>query len=186
LIGKCIASQAGATFFSISASSMTSKWIGEGEKLVKVLFTLAQRKAPSVVFVDEIDSLLSARTDGEHDASRRIKTEFLVQLDGCRESEDGKTVLLIGATNRPECLDEAARRRLTRRLYIPLPCDDARRQIINDLLKDQQHTLRSKDFNALVKGTEGYSGADLNTLCREAALMPMKVIFVTILLFYIY
>jgi len=174
LIGKCIASQAGATFFSISASSMTSKWIGEGEKLVKVLFTLAQRKAPSVVFVDEIDSLLSARTDGEHDASRRIKTEFLVQLDGCRESEDGKTVLLIGATNRPECLDEAARRRLTRRLYIPLPCDDARRQIINDLLKDQQHTLRSKDFNALVKGTEGYSGADLNTLCREAALMPMK------------
>lgn len=177
MIGKCIASQAGATFFSISASSMTSKWIGEGEKLVKVLFTLARRKAPSVVFVDEIDSLLSARTDGEHDASRRIKTEFLVQLDGCREGEDGKMVLLIGATNRPECLDEAARRRLTRRLYIPLPCDDARRQIINDLLKGQQHTLRSKDFDTLVRGTEGYSGADLNTLCREAALMPMKVIF---------
>ena len=76
LIGKCIASQAGATFFSISASSLTSKWIGEGEKLVKVLFTLARRKAPSVVFVDEIDSLLSARSEGEHDASRRIKEEI--------------------------------------------------------------------------------------------------------------
>jgi len=174
LIGKCIASQASATFFSISASSMTSKWIGEGEKLVKVLFTLARRKAPSVVFVDEIDSLLSARTDSEHDASRRIKTEFLVQLDGCREGDDGKIVLLIGATNRPECLDEAARRRLTRRLYIPLPCDDARRQIINDLLKGQTHTLRSRDYDTLVKATDGYSGADLNTLCREAALMPMK------------
>ncbi|CAG5111847.1 Oidioi.mRNA.OKI2018_I69.chr2.g6118.t1.cds [Oikopleura dioica] len=97
-------------------------------------------------------------------------------MDGCREDEDGKIVLLIGATNRPECLDEAARRRLTRRLYIPLPCHDARRQIINDLLKDQTHTLTPRDFDKLVEGTEGYSGADLNSLCREAALMPMKVI----------
>ena len=88
LVGKCIAASVEATFFSISASSLTSKWIGEGEKLVRVLFALARQRSPSVVFVDEIDSLLSARSDGEHESSRRIKTEFLVQLDGCRTDED--------------------------------------------------------------------------------------------------
>jgi len=88
LVGKCIAGSTDATFFSISASSLTSKWIGEGEKLVRVLFAIARKRAPSVVFVDEIDSLLSMRSDGEHESSRRIKTEFLVQLDGCRTDED--------------------------------------------------------------------------------------------------
>lgn len=80
MIGKCIASQAKATFFSISASSLTSKWVGEGEKLVRALFACARALQPSVVFIDEIDSLLTQRTDGEFEASRRIKTEFLVQF----------------------------------------------------------------------------------------------------------
>ena len=82
LIGKCIAAQSGSTFFSISASSLTSKWVGEGEKMVRALFAVAKVNSPSVVFIDEIDSLLSSRSDGEHESSRRIKTEFLVQLDG--------------------------------------------------------------------------------------------------------
>lgn len=80
LIGKCIASQAKATFFSISASSLTSKWVGEGEKMVRALFAVARCSQPSVIFIDEIDSLLTQRTDGEFEASRRIKTEFLVQF----------------------------------------------------------------------------------------------------------
>ena len=78
--GKCIASQSKSTFFSISASSLTSKWVGEGEKMVRALFAVARVHQPSVVFIDEIDSLLSARSDTEHESSRRIKTEFLVQL----------------------------------------------------------------------------------------------------------
>lgn len=80
MIGKCIASQAKATFFSISASSLTSKWVGEGEKMVRALFAVARCSQPAVIFIDEIDSLLTQRTDGEIEASRRIKTEFLVQF----------------------------------------------------------------------------------------------------------
>ena len=82
MIGKAIASEVSATFFSISASSITSKWVGEGEKLVKVLFALAVKNQPSIIFIDEIDSLLSCRSDSEQEGSRRIKTEFLVQMDG--------------------------------------------------------------------------------------------------------
>ena len=80
LIGRCIASQAGATFFSISASSLTSKWVGEGEKMVRALFAVARWKQPSVIFIDEIDSILTHRSDNENESSRRIKTEFLVQF----------------------------------------------------------------------------------------------------------
>ncbi|MGH0121585.1 UNVERIFIED_CONTAM: hypothetical protein FKN15_015015 [Acipenser sinensis] len=99
LIGKCIASQSGATFFSISASSLTSKWVGEGEKMVRALFAIARCYQPAVIFIDEIDSLLSQRVDGEHDSSPRIKTEFLVHLDGAITSTNDR-ILVVGATNR--------------------------------------------------------------------------------------
>lgn len=121
LIGKCIASQANATFFSISASSLTSKWIGEGEKLVKALFVYARVRQPSVIFLDEIDSVLTKRSENENEATRRLKTEFLVQLEGAHTTTEQDRVLLVGATNRPQELDDAARRRFTKRLYIPLP-----------------------------------------------------------------
>ena len=108
--------------FQSPASSLTSKWCGEGEKLVRTLFRVAAYREPAVIFIDEIDSLLSQRSDGENEASRRIKTEFLVQLDGVEKNCDGKDVrvLVVGATNRPQELDEAARRRFIKRLYIPL------------------------------------------------------------------
>nr|CAI5828105.1 unnamed protein product [Callosobruchus analis] len=120
LIGKCVASQSKSTFFSISASSLTSKWVGEGEKMVRALFTVARVHQPAVIFIDEIDSLLTQRNDTEHESSRRIKTEFLVQLDGAM-TDNEERILVIGATNRPQELDEAARRRFVKRLYIPLP-----------------------------------------------------------------
>lgn len=175
MIGKCIASQAKATFFSISASSLTSKWVGEGEKLVRAMFACARALQPSVVFIDEIDSLLTQRTDGEFEASRRIKTEFLVQFDGASTSADDR-ILIIGATNRPQELDEAARRRLVKRLYIPLPDSQARREIIQILLKGQQHGLTPADIDEVCQGTEGYSGADVDNLCKEAALGPIRSI----------
>ena len=113
LIGKAIAHQAGATFFSISSSSMTSKWIGEGEKTVRTLFGVAVYRQPSVVFIDEVDSLLRQRSSDENEASRRLKTEFLIQLDGAGTDTDAR-VVIIGATNRPDELDEAARRRFVK------------------------------------------------------------------------
>nr|XP_055026179.1 fidgetin-like protein 1 [Misgurnus anguillicaudatus] len=175
LIGKCIACQSGATFFSISASSLTSKWVGEGEKMVRALFAIARCHQPAVIFIDEIDSLLSQRTDGEHDSSRRIKTEFLVQLDGAATSAEDR-ILVVGATNRPQEIDEAARRRLAKRLYIPLPEAEARRQIVTNLMSREKSQLGADEMEKVVLGTEGFSGADMTQLCREAALGPIRSI----------
>ncbi|XP_077992201.1 fidgetin-like protein 1 [Glandiceps talaboti] len=175
LIGKCIACQSGATFFSISASSLTSKYVGEGEKMVRALFAVARCHQPAVVFIDEIDSLLTQRVDGEHESSRRIKTEFLVQLDGAG-TDSGDRILVVGATNRPQEIDEAARRRLVKRLYIPLPELPARRQIVENLLSQQSYSLSDHEINQMCEKTEGYSGADMANLCREAALGPIRCI----------
>jgi fidgetin-like protein 1 len=173
LIGKAIAHESGATFFSISSSSLTSKWIGEGEKLVRTLFAVAAYREPAVVFIDEIDSLLTQRKSDENEASRRIKTEFLCQLDGTGTSSQGR-VLLIGATNRPQELDDAARRRFTKRLYIPLPERNDREMLIRVLLGKNRHQLEENDIKRLADDTAGYSGADLKSLSTEAAMGPIR------------
>jgi SpoVK/Ycf46/Vps4 family AAA+-type ATPase len=175
LIGKAIAHESGATFFSISSSSLTSKWIGEGEKLVKTLFFVASYRQPAVVFIDEIDSLLSQRKESENEASRRIKTEFLVQLDGTGTTGQGR-VLIIGATNRPQEMDDAARRRFTKRLYIPLPEEDDRKALLLKLLKTNNHKLIDTDIDLLAKETKGFSGADLKSLCTDAAMGPIRAL----------
>ena len=173
LIGKCIASQSKSTFFSISASSLTSKWVGEGEKMVRALFAVARVHQPSVVFIDEIDSVLSARSDNEHESSRRIKTEFLIQLDGASTVGEER-ILVVGATNRPGDLDEAARRRLVKRLYVPLPETCARMKIVKNLLAAQSHNISDADCEQIGKLTDGYSGADMANLCKEAAMGPIR------------
>ncbi|XP_045110878.1 fidgetin-like protein 1 [Portunus trituberculatus] len=175
MIGKCIACQSGSTFFSISASSLTSKWVGEGEKMVRAMFAVARCHQPAVIFIDEIDSLLTQRSDSEHESSRRIKTEFLVQLDGAT-TDNEERLLVVGATNRPQELDEAARRRLVKKLYIPLPDHQARQQITEKLMVSQSHSLMPDDIDHICKLTEGYSGADMANLCREAALGPIRSI----------
>lgn len=173
LIGKCIASQSGATFFSISASSLTSKWVGEGEKMVRALFAVARCQQPAVIFIDEIDSLLSQRGDGEHESSRRIKTEFLIQLDGATTSSEDR-ILVVGATNRPQEIDEAARRRLVKRLYIPLPEASARKQIVTSLMSKEPCCLSEAEVELVVQQSDGFSGADMTQLCREASLGPIR------------
>ena len=184
MIGKAVASQCKATFFSISASSLTSKWIGDGEKMVRALFAVARHCAPSVIFVDEIDSLLSARkSEGEHESSRRMKTEFLVQMDGLGGEDPTKPMLLIGATNRPQELDDGARRRLAKQLYIPLPCAAARRDMILKTLNPDgdgkvKHALTEKDLDVICEKTDGYSGSDLKNLVQEAARAPLRELFV--------
>ncbi|KAL5186899.1 ATPase family AAA domain-containing protein FIGL1 [Glycine soja] len=174
MIGKAIAGEAKATFFYISASSLTSKWIGEGEKLVRALFGVASCRQPAVIFVDEIDSLLSQRkSDGEHESSRRLKTQFLIEMEGFDSGSE--QILLIGATNRPQELDEAARRRLTKRLYIPLPCSEARAWIIRNLLeKDGLFKLSSDEMDIICKFTEGYSGSDMKNLVKDASMGPLR------------
>ena len=173
LIGKCIASQSNSTFFSISASTLTSKWIGEGEKMVRAMFAVARSLQPSVIFIDEVDSLLTQRNETEHESSRRLKTEFLVQFEGVG-TLDEERILVIGATNRPSELDEAARRRFASRLYIPLPDSSARIQIMKNCLKNVNYSLDDKQFNDLADKTDGYSGSDMTHFCREASLGPLR------------
>ncbi|GJQ74057.1 hypothetical protein Trydic_g18980 [Trypoxylus dichotomus] len=175
LIGKCVASQSKSTFFSISASSLTSKWVGDGEKMVRALFAVARCHQPAVIFIDEIDSLLSQRTDTEHESSRRIKTEFLVQLDGATTDNDEK-LLVIGATNRPQELDEAARRRFVKRLYIPLPELKARQRLIEQLMLNEKHELNAQNIMEIAELSEGYSGADMRNLCADASMGPIRSI----------
>ncbi|XP_060525430.1 fidgetin-like protein 1 [Cylas formicarius] len=175
LIGKCVASQSKSTFFSISASSLTSKWIGDGEKMVRTLFAVARVHQPAVIFIDEVDSLLTQRSDTEHESSRRIKTEFLVQLDGATTSSEER-LLLIGATNRPQELDEAARRRFVKRLYVPLPEHEARSHLVRKLIGDERHCLTDDDFERIAHQSDGFSGADIKNLCSEASLGPIRSI----------
>jgi spastin len=173
MLAKAVASESAATFFNVSASTLTSKWVGEGEKLVRTLFNVAISKQPSVIFMDEIDSIMSTRTSNEHDASRRLKSEFLVQFDGVTSNSDD-LVIVIGATNKPQELDDAVLRRLVKRIYIPLPDSNARSLLLKHKLKGQQFSLPSADLDRLVKETEGYSGSDLQALCEEAAMMPIR------------
>ncbi|CAF0714983.1 unnamed protein product [Brachionus calyciflorus] len=175
LIAKCIANESKSTFFSITASTLTSKWQGESEKLVKVLFEVARSYQPAVIFLDEIDSLLSQRSDDDRESSRRLKTEFFIQMDGARTTGDER-ILLIGATNRPQELDDAARRRFVKKLYIPLPEAIGRKQIVINLMKTQPCELSEDEIDQISELTDGYSGADMTHLCREAAIGPIRTL----------
>ena len=169
MLARAVATESKSTFFAISASSLTSKFLGESEKLVRALFTLAKALAPSIIFVDEIDSLLSSRSgNGEHEATRRIKTEFLIQWSdlakaaaGREQSEkdkiqgDATRVLVLAATNLPWAIDEAARRRFVRRQYIPLPEDEVRGDQLNRLMSAQKHKLGDDDIAELIELTDG-------------------------------
>ncbi|KAJ9540518.1 hypothetical protein OSB04_027024 [Centaurea solstitialis] len=176
MIGKAIAGEAKATFFYVSASSLTSKWLGESEQLVRALFAVASCRQPAVIFVDEIDSMMSQRKDGEAESYRRMKTQFLIEMERFEGGRD--QILLIGATNRPQELDEAARRRLTKRLYVPLPSSEARAWIIRNLLeKDGLFKLSTEDIDSICKLTEGYSGSDMKNLVKDASMGPLREAF---------
>lgn len=169
MIAKAIASEAKLTFFSMSASTLCSKWIGEGEKTMRALFAVARKKAPSFIFIDEIDSILSSRGGDEHESSRRLKNEFLVQFDG----EDRVTVM--GATNRPFDLDEAARRRLPKRIYVPLPEKATRVRLLSHLLRNEKHCLSDYDMDWVSEQLlEGYSCSDIQQLSQQAAMYPVR------------
>ncbi|KAG0061009.1 hypothetical protein BGZ89_011807 [Linnemannia elongata] len=180
MLAKAVAQESKATFFSISASSLTSKFVGESEKLVRTLFAIAHELQPSVIFIDEVDSILTERSESEHEASRRLKTEFLLQFDGAG-SNPADRVLVMGATNRPQELDEAARRRFVKRIYIPLPEADTRHNLLTKLLSGQDFRLSSGEMQTLVRQTEGYSGSDLTALAQDAALGPLRSLGETLL-----
>ena len=149
-----------------------SKWLGESERLVKNLFEMARNTKPAIIFIDEVDSLCSSRSDSENDATRRIKTEFLVQMQGVGVDNDG--ILVLGATNIPWGLDAAIRRRFEKRIYIPLPEEAARKRMFEIHIGDTLTSVYSSDYGQLAQKTEGYSGADIGIVVREALMMPIR------------
>ncbi|XP_059644687.1 uncharacterized protein LOC132286377 isoform X2 [Cornus florida] len=175
MLAKAVATEAGANFINISMSSITSKWFGEGEKYVKAVFSLASKIAPSVVFVDEVDSMLGRRENpGEHEAMRKMKNEFMVNWDGLR-TKDTERVLVLAATNRPFDLDEAVIRRLPRRLMVNLPDPPNRAKILKVILA-KEDLSPDIELESIASMTDGYSGSDLKNLCVTAAHRPIREI----------
>ena len=188
LLAKALATQGKTTFFNVSPTTFASKWKGESEKLVRILFEMARFYAPSTIFIDEVDSVGTKRTDGENEASKKVLAEMLVQMDGISELNSGKNenndingteeikpkfVMVLGATNMPWDLDDALRRRFEKRIYIPLPNKIGREQMFHINFKGIKLS-NDVDIDTLVQKTEGYSGHDISSVCREASLMNMR------------
>ncbi|XP_051659669.1 katanin p60 ATPase-containing subunit A-like 2 isoform X2 [Manacus candei] len=183
LLAKAVATECNTTFFNISASTIVSKWRGDSEKLVRVLFELARYHAPSTIFLDELESVMSQRgtaPGGEHEGSRRMKTELLVQMDGLARSDD--LVFVLAASNLPWELDSAMLRRLEKRILVDLPSKEARQVMIQHWLPPLSNSggvkLRTDlDYSLLSQETDGYSGSDIKLVCKEAAMRPVRKIF---------
>ncbi|KAK8587246.1 hypothetical protein V6N13_086240 [Hibiscus sabdariffa] len=172
MLAKAIANEAGASFINVSMSTITSKWFGEDEKNVRALFTLAAKVSPTIIFVDEVDSMLGQRTRvGEHEAMRKIKNEFMTHWDGLL-TKAGERILVLAATNRPFDLDEAIIRRFERRIMVGLPSIESREMVLRTLLAKEK--VENLDFKELATMTEGYSGSDLKNLCVTAAYRPVR------------
>ncbi|KAF8736095.1 hypothetical protein AX14_000891 [Amanita brunnescens Koide BX004] len=171
-LAKAVATEAKSTFFSVSSSDLVSKWQGDSERLVKQLFELARESKPAIIFIDEIDSLAGTRSESESEGTRRIKTEFLVQMNGVGHDDTG--VLVLGATNIPWLLDNAIKRRFEKRIYIPLPGPDARRQMFQLHVGTTPNELTPKDYRLLAEKTDGYSGSDIATVVRDALMQPVR------------
>ncbi|CAL4948651.1 unnamed protein product [Urochloa decumbens] len=172
MLAKAVANEAGASFINISMSGITSKWYGEAEKTIKALFSLATKIAPTIIFVDEVDSMLGTReSSNENEVSRRIKNEFMTHWDGLL-SKPNERILVLGATNRPFDLDDAIIRRFEHRVMVGLPTLESRELIMKKLLSKEK--VEDIDFKELAKMTEGYSGSDLKNLCVTAAYRPVR------------
>jgi len=173
-IAAALSREADCTFLSISASDIMSKHQGESERAVKRLFQEAREKRPTVIFLDEIDSIGGSRDDEQHEASRRVLTEVLRQMDGVGTDTEGIT--FIGATNHPEFLDAALRRRFEKRIYVPMPGPKARSRILRiHIGRNKALACVSKEeLNELARSLPGFSGSDLANVANEALMLPVR------------
>lgn len=171
-IARACANEVNSRFFSVTSSSFASKWHGDSERMVKLLFDLARYEAPSIIFIDEVEWLCSGRSSGSSESSGRLKSELLAQMEGT--CGDNTNILILAATNKPEMLDEAFRRRFEQRIYVPLPSQEARKIMFEKKMETSLHMLKEQDFQDLAERTVGYSGADIKVVVRYARMEPLR------------
>jgi ATPase family AAA domain-containing protein 1 len=179
LLAKAVATEGGASFLSVDASAIENKWLGESEKNAKAVFTLARRLAPCVIFIDEVDSLLSSREgssdDSAHGTLTSVKTTMMSEWDGLNSGTHGNgeagldRVVVIGSTNRPFDLDEAVLRRFPRRILVDLPDLETRKEILAVTLADNRLDP-SVNLTLVAERLDGYTGSDIKEVCREAVV----------------
>ncbi|KAJ8279254.1 hypothetical protein COCON_G00063200 [Conger conger] len=163
-LARAVATEARGSTFSVSSSDLMSKWLGASRKLMMNLFRLAREHKPSIIFIDDIDLLC-----GSGD-----KAEFLAQMQDVRNANEG--ILVLGATSIPWTLDPAIRKRFAKRIYIPLPEECARSIMFKRMLGSARNTLTESDFATLGQKTEGYSGADISCIVRDAMMQPLRMV----------
>ncbi len=174
LLARAAATECEATFFSVSSADLLSKWLGESEKLISSLFKVARIKAPSLIFMDEIDSVATKRGEGhEGGGERRVKTQLLSEIQGVK-SGSKKPLLVLGATNRPWDIDAAMLSRFEKKVYVPLPDLTARIGIFKIHTAGINMALTEEDFIELGVRSEGYSGRDISNVCREVIMLPIR------------
>ncbi len=179
LLAAATASEIDANFYCVDASSIMSKWLGESEKNVAKLFGEARAKAengkPSIIFIDEIDSLIAARTE-EVGGEARARNQFLKEMDGILDKGRNIHVYVFGATNKPWILDEPFIRRFQKRIYVPLPNLEARRELIK-IYSRELSFAPDVDLEKLAELTEGYTGSDIRDLFQTAQIKVVREFF---------
>ncbi len=177
MLAKALAHESGATFINLHISTLTEKWYGDSNKLVSAVFSLARKLQPSIVFIDEIDAVLGTRRSGEHEASGMVKAEFMTLWDGLTSADttgEPQRILVLGATNRIQDIDEAILRRMPKKFPITLPSAPQRLRILGLVLKDTRVDKGHFNLEYLVRVTAGMSGSDIKEACRDAAMVPVR------------
>lgn len=171
LLARAVARDSGAALLNVRGSTLCDKYFGESNKLVAAMFSLASKLAPAIIFLDEVDGFLSARSSRDADVTLALKAEFMCGLDGFLTESAHPGVVVLAATNRPYDLDPAVLRRFSRQFQIRLPDKRARLAILALLLRNERCAA---DLDAVADATLGYSGSDLEELCRAAATAPIR------------
>lgn len=176
MLAKAVAHESGASFINLHISTLTEKWYGDSNKLVRAVFSLARKLQPAIIFIDEIDAVLGTRRSNEHEASGMVKAEFMTLWDGLTSSDEvgvPSRICVLGATNRIGEIDEAILRRMPKKFPVPLPDKEQRRRILELILQGTKHDP-DFDLDYITKVTAGMSGSDIKEACRDAAMVPMR------------
>ncbi|XP_072173696.1 uncharacterized protein [Diadema setosum] len=174
-LAQAVSSEIHSTFYCVSSADLISSWVGESEKIIRELFQHAiQQTGRSVIFIDEIDSICRSRSSSEEEHTRRVKTELLRQMEGADNAAAVEKIFLLCATNRPWELDSAFLRRFQKRIYIPLPDSNARRDILKIHTKSSGIKFSEGELQLFAASTEGYSGSDLSNLILSAMYEPVR------------